>query len=133
MSDLRPRGVEIELGGKKRNLLLTVNVIDDIQESCNMPLIDAVMVVAGAADGKTDRDTLVILRKVMAAFLNREDTEEITEEEIGDLIHIGNYRQAAAAVLQAYGISVPEPDEDEDESENEDGENDVDPNAGTGR
>lgn len=130
MSDLRPNGVEIEIGGQKRKLLFTINAIDEIQEKCNMPLYDAVKNVARAADGKTDHDTLQNFRSVITILLNDGEEEALTEKAVGEMIDIGNYSRVAWLVLEAYGISMPDPDEADDEEEDEEDEA---PNAGTGR
>lgn len=127
MSDLRPVATEIELGGQKRNLLFTINAIDEIQEKCNMPLFDAVRYVAGAADGKTDRETLSVFRSVLTVLLN-DGEQKYSEEEAGRFVTLANYKQTAWKVLEAYGISIPDPDE-MDEDEDEDG----DPKAETGQ
>lgn len=127
MSDLRPKGVEIELGGQKRNLLFTINAIDEIQERCNMPLIDVMQYAAKAADGKMDHETLDYFRAVVTALVNDADGERHSEKEIGRFLTLDNYRPVAWKVLEAYGLSMPDPDEDDEEE-------DVDesPKAGTG-
>ena len=130
MSDLRQQGVEIELGGQKRNLLFTLNAIDDIQERCNMPLIDAVRKVGEVIDNNAqDHDAITVFRAVVTSLLNGSDGEPVTDSEVGRMIHVGNYKLVAWKVLEAYGISIPDPDEDDedDEEENED------PNPGTGQ
>lgn len=126
MSDLRPKGVEVELGGQSHKILFTINAIDQIQEKCNMPLFDAVKYVADAADGKKDHDTLVNMRTIMTVLLNDEEEGRLTEKEVGRLITLENYTKTAWAVLQAYGISIPDPDED-------DSDEDEDPKAETGQ
>lgn len=127
MSDLRPKGVEIELGGQKRNLLFTINAIDEIQERCNMPLIDVMQYAAKAADGKMDHETLDYFRAVVTALVNDADGERHSEKEIGRFLTLDNYRPVAWKVLEAYGLSMPDPDDDDEEE-------DVDesPKAGTG-
>ena len=117
MSDLRPRGVEIELGGQKHRLLLTLNAIDQIQEKCNLPLYEAIKYVAQAADGKMDHDTIQNFRAIVAVLLNDEDDGNLTENEVGKLLDIDNFRPVAWKVLEAYGLSMPEPDEDADDEE----------------
>ena len=132
MSDLRPQGVEIELGGQKRNLLFTLNVIDDIQERCNMPLIDTMKSVVDVIDNNaTNHEAITVFKGVVAALLNRDKKEEKLEaEEVGELIHLENYKDVAWKVLEAYGVSIPDPDEDD---EDEDEEENEDPNLGTGQ
>lgn len=130
MSDLRPKGVEVELGGQKRNLLFTINAIDEIQERCNAPLIDVMQYVAKAADGKMDHETLDNFRAIVAALVNSEKEEYYSEEEVGRFLTLANYKPTAWKMLEAYGISLPDPDED-DEDEEEDG--DENPKAETGQ
>lgn len=120
MSDLRPRGVAVELGGQERNLLFTINAIDEIQEKCNLPLMDAVVSVAKAADGNMDHETLGRLRTIATVLINSEEGETYSEDEIGRMITLENYLKVARAILEAYGVSLPDPDEDEDEGDDED-------------
>lgn len=130
MSDLRPQGVEIELGGQKRNLLFTLNVIDDIQERCNMPLIDAVRKVGEVIDNNAqDHDAIAAFRTVVTSLLNGSGGEPVTDSEVGRMIHVGNYKLVAWKVLEAYGISIPDPDEDDEDDEDEN----EDPNPETGQ
>lgn len=131
MSDLNPRGVKIELGGQERKLLFTLNAVDEIQTKCNMALFDAVKFTADAADGKMDHDTLVNFRTITTILLNCNNEEELTEKEVGDLLDLENYKRTAWAVLNAYGISLPDPDEDDAFEDEEDEEKD--PNTETGR
>ena len=131
MSDLRPKGVEIELGGQKRNLLFTINAIDEIQARCNMPLIDVMQYAAKAADGKMDHETLDYFRAVVTTLVNDADGEQHSEKEVGRFLTLENYRPVAWKVLEAYGRSMPDPDEDEENDEEEDG--DENPKAGTGQ
>lgn len=129
MSDLRPNGIKVEIGGQERNLLFTINVIDEIQASCNMPLFDAMGIIAGAAGGQMDHETLVVYRHMLTALLNRENQGNLTEKEVGEMVDLQSYIPMAVAMLQAYGISMPERDEDELEEEQEG----QDPNLETGQ
>lgn len=126
MSDLRPRGIEVELGGQKHRLLLTLNAIDQIQEKCNLPLYDAIKYAAQAADGKMDHDTIQNFRAIVTVLLNDVNDGEFTEKEVGNLLDLDNFRLVAWKVLEAYGLSMPEPDEDADDE-------DESPNVETGQ
>lgn len=135
MSDLKPKGIEIEVGGQKRYLLFTINAIDEIQEKCNAPLFDVIKRVADAAGGKTDRETIQNFRTLVTVLLNdgeegklEEDRNILTENEVGRLLTIKNYSTIAVAVLRAYGVSIPEPNELEDDESDEE-----DPNVETGQ
>lgn len=130
MSDLRPQGVEVEIGGQKRSFLFTINVIDEIQEKCNLPLIDAMKRIVDFIDKNAeDHEAITVFKNVVAALLNGDGSEEKLEvDEVGRLIHLGNYKMVAWKVLEAYGVSIPDPD-DRDEEDDED----EDPNLETGQ
>lgn len=128
MSDLRPNGVKVVVSEQEYELLFTINVIDEIQANCNMALFDAMGVIAGAAAGETDHETLMVYRSMLTALLNRTTEEQLTETQVGELVDWTKYQTIASAILLAYGISMPEHDEDEPEDEEE-----SDPNVETGR
>ena len=116
MSDLKPHGVKILLGGEEHELLFTINGIDEIQSTMNLPLFEAMSKVAGAADGSTDPETLKAFRTILTILL-QDAGMETDEKKVGRLVLWGEYRQIAGAILEAFGISLPEPDEDEDEAD----------------
>lgn len=123
MSDLRPEGVKVKIGGQEYKFLLTINKIDEIQTRCNMPLSDAVELIAAAADGETEGKTLNVYRSVLSILM------DVPEQEAGEKVTFADYRRVAWAMLAAYGISMPEPDDEEDEEEDEE----PSPNLQTGR
>ena len=130
MSELRPESIAVELGGQKRNLLFTINVVDEIQTKCNMPLFNAMKYAAKAADGEIDHETLDNFRIIVTALVNDGGEEQYSEKETGRLLTLGNYRLVAWKVLEAYGISVPDPDEDDEDGEEDEDES---PKAETGQ
>lgn len=123
MSDLRPEGVKVKIGGQEYKFLLTINKIDEIQTRCNMPLSDAVELIAAAADGETEGKTLKVYRSVLSILM------DVPEQEAGEKVTFADYQRVAWAMLAAYGISMPEPDDEEDEEEDEE----PSPNLQTGR
>lgn len=123
MSDLRPEGVKVKIGGQEYKFLLTINKIDEIQTRCNMPLSDAVELIAAAADGETEGKTLKVYRSVLSILM------DVPEREAGEKVTFADYQRVAWAMLAAYGISMPEPDDEEDEEEDEE----PSPNLQTGR
>ena len=40
MSDLRPTGAPVVIGGQEYNILFTIGAIEAIQESCNKALVE---------------------------------------------------------------------------------------------
>ena len=119
MSDLRPHGVKINLGGEEYQLLFTINAIDEIQTEMNLPLFEAISKVAGAADGSTNPETLKAFRKVLTILL-QDAGADLTEKDVGRIVTWGDFRDYAGAILEAFGISLPEPSEDDDDDEDDD-------------
>lgn len=130
MSDLRPEGITIELGGGERRLLFTINVIDEIQSRLNKGIFDAMDHIAAAADGDLGHETITSFCSIAAILLNDGESGPFTEKDVGRMVTKDNYRQTAWAIMAAFGLSLPEPDEEDDESGEEDED---DPKALTGR
>lgn len=119
MSDLRPEGVPVELGGQERHFLFTINAIDEIQTQCNREFFETIDYAAAAANGKMDHETLVCFRSIVTVLVNDESGEHLTEKEVGRMLTLHNYCIIARKVLEAFGVSIPEPDEDKDEDDDD--------------
>ncbi len=132
MSDLRPEGIQVELGGEERRLLFTVNVIDEIQSRMDEGIFDVMDHIAAAADGDFSHEAIRAFCSVVAILVNGGEDGPLTDRDVGRMVTKDSYRSTAWAVLAAFGLSMPERDED-DEDEDEDGEDDEDPKAQTGR
>lgn len=112
MSDLRPRGEGLTLGGEERHLLFSLNAVDELQDHFDCSLEEVI-------ERLTDkREAAKTLRYVVTTLLNDEadrtkdaDLKHYTERETGWLISNENLVEVTVAVLKAYGISLPEPDE----------------------
>lgn len=117
MSDLRPKGTPVMINGEERNLLFTLNVIDEIQDHYDAPMTEV-------WDRLTDkRKSDKTIRYLVCTLLNDEvarekrngkDLKSYTEEEVGWAITVKNVNEIMMALLSAYGMSLPEPDEDAD-------------------
>lgn len=119
MSDLNPIGVSIELGGVERHFLFTLNVVDAVESHYGCTVFDAL-------EKLTSRDTQSeAIRFFVATLLNDDadyqrwknpefDLQHVTEKQVGWLVTVDNINKVMAAILKAYGISMPEPDEDDD-------------------
>ena len=53
MSDLRPTGAPVTIGGQEYNILFTIGAIEAIQETCNKALVNIMPAIARVADYKT--------------------------------------------------------------------------------
>jgi len=119
MSDLRPRGIPVVLDGIERRFLFTLNTIDSIQDETDKNMKDIMMELA---DEESSNKTLIYLVKTL---INHEAEREkrknpdcaletVTDQEVGDLIGMDNIVEVTAAVLSAYGYSLPKADEEDD-------------------
>lgn len=128
MSDLRPRGVSLELGGEKRELLFTLNVMDDIQNRTGEPVFSTLQKLF-------EKEEMNGAVKLLLSSLLTDEAERkkwmdpkstlkpVSEKEAGWLVDVGNIGEAVTAILTAYRISMPEAEEDEE----------PDPNVKSGR
>lgn len=118
MSDLRPRGIPVVLDGVERRFLFTLNTIDSIQDETEKNMKDIMMELA---DEDMSNKTLAYLVKTL---INHEAEREkrknpdcaletVTDQEVGDLIGMDNIVEVTAAVLSAYGYSLPKADEED--------------------
>lgn len=118
MSDLRPTGITINLGGQERKLLFTLNAIDVLQDEHGKPIDE---IVRSLTNDSNDHKVFI---SVVTALLNDEAEREktlnekelpiVTPQLTGWMIDQSNYAEVFIAVLKAYGYSFPEPDEDSD-------------------
>lgn len=123
MSDLKPRGVPIELDGVTRHLFFTLNVIDQLEEEYDQTLYETIEELTVAEQNNH------MLRDIVTVLLNceaernarlRADAAQLTvsQEDVGNMIGLDNYYEVLKAVMEAYGISIPESEEgDEDPNE----------------
>lgn len=129
MSDLNPHGVKVSVGGEEHELLFTIFVIDEIQSKIGRPLFDVINDVTRAVYTVDDLDALRTFLSVLTILINAEDDGKRTEKELGKKIIWNEITTLAKAMVEAFGISLPEPD---DEDEDEDPEGDDSPKAENG-
>ena len=51
MSDLKPCGIKVDIGGVEHEFLFTIEIIEAIQENCNAPLMELIGNISRVADG----------------------------------------------------------------------------------
>lgn len=117
MSDLRPKGAQVEIGGVNRHFLFTLNAIDTIQSEKGMPVSNVMELLQDEAEVPGT------VRYLATVLINDEIEREnartkgsqatLTEKEVGWLIEISEIGKVADAIMIAYGISLPD-NEDED-------------------
>lgn len=129
MSDLRPIGAPVVIGGQEYNILFTIGAIEAIQETCNKALVEIMPAIARVADFKTDSEDVKTFYNVIAAFLTVDTGKEVKAEDIDGIIKPAEMKKIAITLLEAYGFSMPDPDSDGEDTEDEEEEN---PNQETG-
>lgn len=118
MSDLRPTGVPLMVGGVKREILFTLNAIDKIQSETGLSMEEVIGELT--IPGKSVQALKKILKCLLEDEVERKAGQETefkkyTEEEIGWLFDARNIPEAVLAIFTAYGVSLPELEEEEEE------------------
>ena len=113
MSDMRPSGIAVTVGGVERHVLFTLAVVDEIQSKYNLPVSE---VIAKMSD---EMEVYPVIVSIITSLINDEiirtgSGDPVTEEWAKRNITVPECDGIIAAILQSYGISVPEKDEDED-------------------
>lgn len=113
---------------KERHLLFSLNVIDEVQDRFGaFDNLEAVM---------TGKDSIKNLRWLLTVLLNEgadEGEPELTEKEVGRMIHTGNFTEVKTAIFKAFAMGnrgTTEPMEATDTDDEEDGEEEGNAQAG---
>lgn len=124
MSDLRPSGIPLTLGGREYRLLFTIAAIDEIQAACNLPLSDVIECITKAANGDESLNTLVVFRTVLRILLSEAAGEDLTDADVGNMVTRQMYRAVAWVILAVYMESMPEKEDEEDDEDDEEPKDD---------
>lgn len=118
MSDLRPKGISVMIGGVEREILFTLAAVDEIQAYYDAPVSE---VISQMADEEkvvdiSFRIMFILINDKIARdrYFNGSTEELLTEQELKWLMTLNDVKNYVGAILTAYGLSLPEEDEDED-------------------
>lgn len=109
---------------KERHLLFSLNVIDEMQDK-----FGGFDKLAEMLKGK---DGIKNLRWLLTLLLNEgaeDGEEELTEKQVGKLIHTGNFLDVKSSIFKAFSMGnngteePPTRDDEEEEDDEEDNEN----------
>lgn len=103
---------------KERHLLFSLNALDELQDKFGgFDKLGEIM------DGK---DKIKNIRWLLTLLINEgkgDEEEELTEKQVGRLIHTGNFAEVQSSIFKAFAVGNNgtaervEPDEDEEEEE----------------
>jgi hypothetical protein len=123
MRDLRPKGIEINIDGKQRSLLFTINVIDELQERYDLAIYEVIQKLFSEEE-KDKKESYKVLKCITTVLINEdvaihndeseEKWEEVTEKYIGRKLTIENMGYVAILILKAYQNSLTTSEEDTD-------------------
>jgi hypothetical protein len=86
--------VEVELGGKVRNLRYTMNALAEIEDRLGVPL----------SEMENVKMTMKNVRIILHCGLIHED-EELTEKEVGNMVDLENMQYVQERVAEAFAMS----------------------------
>lgn len=126
MSDLRPSGTKITLGGKEYGMRFTLNAIDDIQEHFGIDISD----LSGLFAEPNKR--IKSIRYLLTLLINEdidcvadetgEPAKHLDERYVGRQIDAANIHTMMGAIMHSFSDGAPKRDDSEDEAPNVKGE-----------
>lgn len=116
MSDLRPRGTQVMIGGEAHSLLFTLNVIDAIQSRYDETVSQTMKRLFD------DFQEPQCLRFILTELLNDEkirngEKHRYTVEEVGSMVSVEEKMDIKIGIFQAYGAAAPIQEDDDNEDE----------------
>ena len=113
---------------KERHLLFSLNVIDEMQDK-----FGGFDKLAEMLKGK---DGIKNLRWLLTLLLNEgadDGDEELTEKQVGKLIHTGNFNEVKSSIFKAFSLGNNGTEESPARDDEEDGGDNTEKNAEAGK
>lgn len=114
MSAIKDGRYPVELGGKTRYLLFSLNALDEVQDRFGG--YDKLSEVFN----KNNKDWIKNTKWLFALLLNEgadEGEPVVTEQQVGKWLHMGNIKEIQTAMLKSFAVGTTgstEPTEDEE-------------------
>lgn len=86
---------------RDRHLLFTLNAIDAVQDRFGS--------IESITDELSGKDGIKNLRWLLTLLLNEgagDGEEELTERQVGKLIHVGNFNEVKVAIYKAFSVGT---------------------------
>ena len=123
MSAIKDGRYMIELGGKSRGLLFSLNALDEVQDKFGG--YDKL----GEVFNQDNKDWIKNTRWLFTLLVNEgreEDEPEVKEQQVGRWIHMGNIKEVQEAILKAFttgtrGTTEPVAADEDEPGEDNDG------------
>lgn len=127
MSDLKPKGRKIKLGGHEYGLRFTLNAIDDIQDHFDIPIQQLTELL------KDEKSRVKNLRYLLTVLINedidcvndelissesKERLLHLDERYVGRQINVGNVQEIMGQVIRSFSDGAPESEGEEEEDPN---------------
>ena len=110
---------------KERHLLFSLNAIDEMQDKFGgFDRLDEVL---------SGRDSIKNLRWLLTVLLNEgaeEGEPELTEKQVGKMIHTGNFAEVKDAIFKAFSMGNNGTEEPPARDDEEDGDDEEDTEEG---
>jgi len=116
MSDMKPKGTKIEIGGREFGLRFTLNAIDDIQDHFDTPISELGLLL------DNEKTRIKTLRYLLTVLINEDidciadETSEkqthVNERWIGRNIDLHNAGKIVTAIAGALSGSMPETEDE---------------------
>ena len=116
MSAIKDGRYPIELGGKQRHLLFSLNALDEIQDKFGG--YDKL----GEVFNQENKDWIKNTKWLLTLLVNEganEGEPEVTEQQVGRWIHTGNIITVQSAILKAFSVGSNGDKEEAEENEEE--------------
>ena len=124
MSAIKDGRYPVELGGKERHLLFTLNALDEVQDRFGgYDKLNEVF-------NQSNKDWIKNTKWLLALLLNEgadEGEPEVTEQQVGRWIHTGNLVEVQNAMYKAFAVGTrgtterPEREPDEEDEGTDEG------------
>ena len=116
MSDMKPKGTKIEIGGREFGLRFTLNAIDDIQDHFDTPISE----LGALLDNEKTR--IKTIRYLLTVLINEdidciedetsEKQQHITERWLGRKVDMQNAGGIISKIVKALSGSMPETEDE---------------------
>ena len=130
MSAIKDGRYPVNIGGKERHLLFSLNALDEIQDKFGG--YDKL----GEVFNQDNKDWIKNTKWLLALLINEgaeDGDQEVTEQQVGRWIHTGNILTVQTAILKAFSVGTSGDEEPKEEEPGESNDGTDEGNAESGQ